>query len=54
MKEIIVRKNLATVKQAMADKYARLAKSAKSKVKQRKFSNNADKYRQQAATLGSK
>ena len=54
MKEIVERKNLATVKLAMADKYARLAKSAKSQLKQRKFLHNSNKYRQQAAELTSK
>ena len=43
------RKNLLEVKQALAAKYESLAKVASSKVKQRSFLRNAEKYRRQAA-----
>ena len=41
-------KKLAEVKQALADKYTRLSKSVRSKVKRRKYLNKATAYRQQA------
>ena len=45
------RENLVAVKQALAAKYESLAKVASSKVKQRSFLHNAEKYRQQATRL---
>ena len=53
MTMIVDRKNLATVKLALADKYETLARSAKSQVKQSTFSHKAKKYRKQATEMAS-
>ena len=54
MTMIVDRKNLATVKLALADKYEILARSAKSQVKQSTFSHKAKKYRKQGTEMTSK
>ncbi len=41
-------KRLAEVKQALADKYMRLAKSVSSKVRRKIYLNRAESYRHQA------
>jgi hypothetical protein len=53
MSKVSVPKNLEAVKRALADKYQSLAKSAKSKDKQKEYLHNAEKYRSQAEKLGS-
>jgi hypothetical protein len=42
-----VDKKLVEVKQALADKYMRLAKSVSSKVRRKKYLNRAESYRHQ-------
>jgi len=39
---------LAEVKRALAEKYVRLSKAARSKVRRRKYLNKAASYKQQA------
>lgn len=43
---------LAEVKSALAEKYARLAKVAKSRGRKRKWAHKAEVYRRQVADLG--
>lgn len=45
---------LMEVKQALADKYTRLFRTASSKVKRRKYANQATAYRRQAEQIARK